>query len=430
MRNTLLLVLLLGSWFSSVTMADTAVTYSSFKQAGLDKRQLVQADISPLLQQLPATLVETTLLGHSVQGRAVYQLRLGQGPVNIMAWSQMHGDESTATASLMDLLAYLQTPEGQQWYAGWQQQFSLYLIPMLNPDGAEAGTRVNAAGVDLNRDAKSLVMPESQLLMAAAKRIQPKLALNLHDQNRTYAVGTSLKTATISLLAPPYDYQNSAKTSRLTAMQLIAEGNAYLQQHIPGHVARYDDSYSIRSFGDTFSEMGISTVLIEAGAYAGDDTRQQARQRTFELIRLFIDSLSSQNYLQYQRSDYDAIAFNRDGGIKDLIVQQVSLPGLAKPVSLAVEFGQQSRFQEIGDLSIFGSFHQLESGGASYVAGKAFELTAPLLLNQQKYQQLLAQGYSHFTGAAELLKNESGWPVVLNPTAVPEQYPQRGQLAV
>ena len=68
---------------------------------------------------------------------------MGTGSTKVLMWSQMHGNESTTTKSLLDLLRFLNTNPD------WLDNLQLSIIPILNPDGAKAYTRVNANQVDL-----------------------------------------------------------------------------------------------------------------------------------------------------------------------------------------------------------------------------------------------------------------------------------------
>ena len=45
-------------------------------------------------------------IGESIEGRSINYLRAGTGPFSVLLWSQMHGDESTATSALFDLFEY------------------------------------------------------------------------------------------------------------------------------------------------------------------------------------------------------------------------------------------------------------------------------------------------------------------------------------
>ena len=410
----------------------TAQHYLQIKAAGLDKAQLTYADIAPLLQQQqhnPA--LRFSQLGQSLLGTPIWQIDIGNGPVKVLAWSQMHGDESTATASLLDLFALLSTAEGQHWLQGWQDKLTLRVIPMLNPDGAAAGSRFNSMGIDINRDARALQTPEGRLLMQAATAFKPDFGLNLHDQNRFHAVGDSHKQATISLLAPAFNAAKDIDAARSKAMQLIADMAQVLAHELPGHLAKYDDTFSWRSFGDTFAGMGISTVLIEAGGHPADDNRQVARRLISQLLVMSLNSIASDAYRQQPLTAYQQIPFNRDGGIKDLLIDklQIASNGHTAQVDLAIdldiEAAKHARIRDLGDLSIYGSYHRFNASGLQYQAPKAYALSQPLALDEAGYIALLRQGYSHFSGDASLLTLNTRLPVLVNPKRLPGDTPQR-----
>ena len=51
-------------------------------------------------------------VGRSVEGRQIQLLTLGRGPRRVLLWSQMHGDEPSATPALLDLADYLLSSDG------------------------------------------------------------------------------------------------------------------------------------------------------------------------------------------------------------------------------------------------------------------------------------------------------------------------------
>ena len=63
----------------------------------------------------------------------------------------MHGNESTGTKAVFDLLNYLQSND--LFAQMITKEITLKIIPILNPDGAQQYTRKNANEIDLNRDA-------------------------------------------------------------------------------------------------------------------------------------------------------------------------------------------------------------------------------------------------------------------------------------
>ena len=95
-------------------------------------------------------------IGHSAQGRPLRHVQWGNGPTHVLLWSQMHGDESTATMALADLLAWLGDAPDDPRVQQLRQQLTLHVVPILNPDGAAVFSRRNAQGIDINRDASAL----------------------------------------------------------------------------------------------------------------------------------------------------------------------------------------------------------------------------------------------------------------------------------
>src|SRR5690606_38997105 len=120
-------------------------------------------------------------IGRSVQGRPLVALHMGDGPVTVLAWSQMHGDESTASMALLDLVHWIVSDDPDPLRDRLLASVTLTLVPMLNPDGAELFQRHNALGIDINRDARRLSTPEARALKALRDRIEPDFGFNLHD---------------------------------------------------------------------------------------------------------------------------------------------------------------------------------------------------------------------------------------------------------
>src|SRR5690606_31835778 len=161
-------------------------------------------------------------IGESVQGRAIYELEYGQGDKKVMLWSQMHGDEPTATMALFDLFNFLEGKDDdyQSIRDLLDKKLTLHFIPMLNPDGAERYTRRNAQEIDLNRDARATQTVEGALLRKRGTEVKPNYGFNLHDQNIYYNVPGTQNPVTISLLAPAYNQTREINDVRGGAMQI------------------------------------------------------------------------------------------------------------------------------------------------------------------------------------------------------------------
>lgn len=404
-------------------------TYLDYKVPGLDKPAIRQADILPLIQELrQSPLLRVEEIAHSYEGRPIVSIAIGQGDTRVMLWSQMHGDEPTATPALFDLLSYITAPEQAEWREGWMDDLTLVMVPMLNPDGAERNTRHNAQSFDVNRDAKALQSPEGRALMALAKSFKPHFGFNLHDQSRHYGVGQTDRMATISVLAPAYNEAREVNASRERAMKLIGLLVQQIDPFIGEHIAKYDDTYAWRAFGDTFSEMGISTILIESGAHPNDPNRQVARHMNFEMLVAAIDSIASGSYESSSASVYDAIPFNQDDAFVDVKIDNIRAgkgrDSYLTDIAINRRYGSVS-VVDAGDLSNLYGALSFDADGSLYQAPKAYPLQETLELTDQRYLDLLRRGYGYFVGDSELLVKETRLPVVMNPRNPQGERPAR-----
>ena len=250
-----------------------------------------------------------TVIGFSVQKRPVSLFTIGSGNIKILMWSQMHGNESTTTRAVVDLFNFLRTDDdiARTILTGC----TLYCIPVLNPDGAVAYTRENANGIDINRDAQRCSQPESEALRSIFDEIKPHFCFNLHDQQSIYGVGNTPKSAVISFLSPLQDEQGTITSARKKSMELIVAMNTILQKVIPGHVARYYDTFNINCVGDTFQSEGVPTLLFEAGHFKEDYQREETRRFVYYALVQCLYTLSEKTETAYSYSSYFNINENK-----------------------------------------------------------------------------------------------------------------------
>jgi hypothetical protein len=206
-------------------------------------------------------------VGESVEGRSINLVTLGHGPFRVMLWSQMHGDEPTATAAIFDIFEYFQRHAEDPSVRRMTNALTLYFVPMLNPDGAERFQRRNAQGIDINRDALRLQTPEGRLLKELRARFNPKLGFNLHNQNWRTSVGDPPKPASISLLSVAFDKAGSDSPGRRLTRKVCAVIRDALEPFASGQIGRYDDAFEVRAFGDNLTLWGTPVVLIETGPW-------------------------------------------------------------------------------------------------------------------------------------------------------------------
>lgn len=308
--------------------------FNTNRENTLFHRYINLQKIEPLLDKI-SKYFEVKLIGHSVEKRPIHGIRIGHGSTRILMWSQMHGNESTTTKALFDLVNSILTEADLKWI---MDELCLFIIPMLNPDGAERYTRVNANQIDLNRDAQDLSQPESQILRQTFKTFKPNYCFNLHGQRTIFGAGTIGKSATISFLAPAQDQNLTVTPTRLKAMSVINAMNRGLQSLIPGQIGLYDDAFNINCVGDTFQSLNVPTLLFEAGHYINDYGRDQTR------FYLYTSLLLAFKYIQLNAftgettlKDYQSIPLNQKC-FYDIIFKNVSFDDSNALKDVAIQY--------------------------------------------------------------------------------------------
>ena len=133
------------------------------------------------------TVDQTVLLGRSVDGRPITAVETGDPdtPRKTLVVGCIHGNECAGIAIARQLISTSPSPETDLW-----------IISDLNPDGAAAGTRGNANGVDLNRNfprrwqrlsgafysgRRPLSEPETRIAYRLIERIRPSVSIWFHQ---------------------------------------------------------------------------------------------------------------------------------------------------------------------------------------------------------------------------------------------------------
>ncbi len=354
-------------------------SYEFYKEKSISQRRFKQGDILPLIEKARATAAfEVSEVGKSFEGRAIQQLRYGKGAPAVLLWSQMHGDEATATMALLDIFNFLATTgDGfDDFRKKIFENSSLYFVPMLNPDGAARFQRRTAQNIDMNRDALRLQCPESQLLKKLQNTLKPAVGFNLHDQSPRYSAGATKNVAAISFLATAYDQARTVNFVRERAMKLIVGMNKTLQVFVPNQIGRYSDEHEPRAFGDNVAKWGTSVILIESGGYKNDTEKQYLRKLNYIAILTALQTIADGSYSKENRADYDKIPQNEKLHF-DLMVRnaQVEVNGQRftadvginrneKNMNDATTFVFDGEVEDFGDLSIFYGIEEIDAKGA------------------------------------------------------------------
>jgi len=346
-----------------------------YRVPGLEDRRFTHGEYwaavdAVLRDERTAGRVSVTEVGRSVEGRSIRAVTLGHGPVSVLLWSQMHGDESAASMSLADIIHWWEvSPEDDALRRQLAERLTITMLPMLNPDGAERFMRYDALGVDVNRDARRLATPEGRILKGVRDSLDADFGFNLHDQGSRTA-GPDGQLVGIALLSPAADEERTWGPVRQRARQMSGVIAAVLQGEIPGRIARYDDTFTPRAFGDNMQRWGTSTVLIESGVLPDDPQKQELRRLNVLAILAALTSVADGSLESASTAPYDELPMNL-GITNDLILtggQIVWADGSTYSVDIAIIDADPvahtgPTYGEIGDLSEVRALKRLDLTG-------------------------------------------------------------------
>lgn len=169
-------IICLGLWLG--------LTLRCFAQPNVTGYAKMTAQIKSDAARCP--FVRVMSLGKSANGRDLWLVRLAEPAadpaqmIRVLVLCRQHGDEPASTEAALGLIHRL-AAGGDPSLRGSLAHVSLYLLPMVNPDGAEANTRSNGVGADLNRDWGIFHQPETRAVAKAARLLRPNLVIDAHN---------------------------------------------------------------------------------------------------------------------------------------------------------------------------------------------------------------------------------------------------------
>jgi hypothetical protein len=380
--------------------------------AQLRHEELVE--ILKKLSDLRPDALELTEVGKSSEGRAIYLAKIGKGPTRVFAWSQMHGDEPTHTASILDLLDLLQSQPDSPTARTILDGCTLSLVPMLNPDGAELYTRRNAQDIDINRDALHLATPEGRLLRKLAETVKPQFAFNLHSQQaRTSVDGKHV--AAVSLLVPPIDYPDTQTEWTRQARQVAVAFRRAIEPYCKGMISRYDADFMPRCFGEWVQQQKIATVTLEAGGWPEIDASPLTQVHSVGFINSIL-AIADGSYSKLAPADYDALPRSSNQMLFDVIVRDVTVvpnSGESFLADLGINYTRivdrlpqkgGGRIDDLGDLCITTGKQEINGKDLKCVPGRivyAPQFTPQQLPTVEQAAEFLAQGITTVIGTSD-----------------------------
>ena len=389
---------------ASISPQELARVWESEKVSPQVPPLMTHTDVVARLKAVVAGAPEIFTLeqiGESIEGRSIHHMKFGVGATPVLLWSQMHGDEPTATAALFDVFEYLSKHRNDDTVRRIYGNLALHFVPMLNPDGAERFQRRNAQGIDINRDALRLQTPEGQILKAIRDRLNPKVGFNLHNQSWGTAIGDPPKPASISLLSVAYDEKRSDNKGRELTKKLCAVIRDALEPFASGQIGRYDDSFEVRAFGDNLTLWGTPVVLIETGPWPSQEPDPPLIRLNFIAIVSALDALATGNVHRAKPKRYDELPMNDSGLLYILVKNGTLINGTgARPFVADIGISGNRRVRtsdgkrevqiatniaDLGDLRKAGALRVIDATGMTVVPDTGYEMNA--LVDLPDWQQ-------------------------------------------
>jgi hypothetical protein len=322
-------------------------------------------------------------IGESLEGRSINDVTVGTGPFGVLLWSQMHGDEATATSALFDVFEYLRKHRAEPAVGRILSRLTLHVVPMLNPDGAERFQRRNMQSIDINRDALRLQTPEGQALKSLRDRVRPAVGFNLHNQSWRTSVGDPPRPASISLLSVAYDEQRNENAGRTMTKKLCAVIRDALEPFASGQIGRYDDEFEVRAFGDNLTLWGTPVLLIETGPWPSAEPDPSLVKLNFVAILSALDALATGAVQRADPERYEGLPVNESKELYAIVKNAMVISGNGVPPFTAdigiiatrrvriVDGRRQvevsTSIDDIGDLRTLGALRVIDATGMTVI---------------------------------------------------------------
>lgn len=132
-------------------------------------------------------LIRVAPLGKAASGdRTLWLVRIADpapqaAPARrVLILCRQHGDEPANTEAALNFLDDIADGKNRS-ISSLVKQETIYIVPMVNPDGADANTRENSVHADLNRDWGAFKQPETRAVYRAFLSIRPQVVLDMHS---------------------------------------------------------------------------------------------------------------------------------------------------------------------------------------------------------------------------------------------------------
>jgi hypothetical protein len=210
-------ICLLAAWILAVGPAAQAAKAKLTSHREMTARLATREAIDSIFGH---NRLHVTSIGKSVKGKDILLAAVTsvesrpEDTRRLFVICRQHGDEPATTEAMLDLIDDLVLTDSEAT-ADLLRKVSIYIVPMVNPDGADHYGRRNAAGTDLNRDWLTLSQPETRAVRAAIDDIQPDVFIDEHELSPNNSRSDFIESAGPVCGALPEVVDGSAEIQKL-----------------------------------------------------------------------------------------------------------------------------------------------------------------------------------------------------------------------
>jgi hypothetical protein len=257
--------------------------------------------------------MQLTSIGRSVEGRSLWMVTLSEPapvspsddaapqyptPKRLFYLCRQHGHEPASTEAALALIRDLVEAPPDSPLVEDLRHVTVYVVPMANPDGAEAFLRHNAHNIDLNRDWLRRTQPETKALYRSIMRINPDLMTDQHELYPDDPRHDFTETAGIGSGAKPAVIAACDETASVVQKSMYAAGFPitchWITDHHPARLAH--------RFGCVIA--GIPTILFETNRLKGSGRTVEERAKAhYQFMVAVLQDLAGEGQEQLSEAE-------------------------------------------------------------------------------------------------------------------------------
>ena len=287
------------------------------------------SDMVKFLDSVKSTdFIDVSIEGSSVENRSLHLVHLCRGekanPWKVFLFAQQHGNEPAGKDALIYLIKYISEQPSQL-----PKDVDLYIMPMVNPDGAESGRRRNGNDFDLNRDHQLLAQPETRTLHKIFRRIMPHVAVDCHEftrDSRDYAKRGWLEWPLIMMdcannpIFHPEIYKTGVRWCKQISPYMNSRNHNYIRYYLGGLPPEDELRHSTLEVDDARNGLGTYgglSFIIESGIKrSAENPDADLNERIDAYLDIFYQFIRNKTN---RKRDMEVIEKSRSSKMSDFI---------------------------------------------------------------------------------------------------------------